>query len=46
MKKSILLMKSLMVFSLLFVSCNDDDSDGVTCTDSLTGGINRCRNEF
>ncbi|MWW23284.1 DUF5004 domain-containing protein [Algibacter lectus] len=39
MKKSILLMKSLMVFSLLFVSCNDDDSDGVTCTDSLTGEL-------
>ncbi|MEL0650710.1 DUF5004 domain-containing protein [Algibacter sp. TI.3.09] len=39
MKKSILLVKSLMVFSLLFVSCNDDDSDGVTCTDSLTGEL-------
>ncbi|WP_405291946.1 DUF5004 domain-containing protein [Algibacter sp. Ld11] len=39
MRKSILLVKSFMVFSLLFVSCNDDDSDGVNCADSLTGEL-------
>ena len=37
MKKSIFLVKSLMAFSILFVSCDDDNE--IKCPDALTGEL-------
>ena len=45
MKKSILVIKSLMVmFALFMVSCNSDDS--ITCPDPLTGELSASESEF
>jgi len=44
MKKTVLLVKSLVVMSFLFVSCNDNDS--VTCPDALTGELSEVESAF
>lgn len=44
MKKTVLLVKSLVVMSFLFVSCNDNDS--VTCPDALTGELSAVESSF
>ena len=38
MKKSILLVKSLIACSILFISCNDDDND-LKCAEDVTGEL-------
>lgn len=45
MKKSILVMKSLVLAgALFFVSCNDDD--GFTCPEAITGELNSAETAF
>ena len=44
MKKTVLLVKSLVVMSFLFVSCNDNDS--VSCPEALTGELSELESSF
>ncbi|WP_147676607.1 DUF5004 domain-containing protein [Algibacter pacificus] len=45
MKKRILLVKSLMVCSLLFVSCSDNNDD-ITCPEAITGELTSTEIDF